>query len=95
MTPTTTTTRTTPTTATMSVMNTPAAKAKQMKPEAETQIILDGAIRLTTSMSPLRNPSISSAATATGERHRRRDPLDAPQCLLARSFDVFCRHDDE
>ena len=52
MTPTTTTTRTTPTTATMSVMNAPAAKAKQMKPETETQIILDGAIRLTTSMSP-------------------------------------------
>ena len=72
MTPTTTTTRTTPTTATMSVMNTPAAKAKQMKPETETQIILDGAIRLTTSMSPC-------------EILR----------YLARSFDVFCRHDDE
>ena len=49
---TTTTTRTTPTTATMSVMNTPAAKAKQMKPETETEIIIDGAIRLTTPMSP-------------------------------------------
>ena len=36
----------------MSVMNTPAAKAKQMKPRTETQIILDGAIRLTTSMCP-------------------------------------------
>ena len=53
-------------------MNTPAAKAKQMKPETETQIILDGAIRLTTSMSPC-------------EILR----------YLARSFDVFCRHDDE
>ena len=50
---------------TMKAMQTPAAKAKEMKPDTEAEIIIDGAIRLTT------------------------------QCLLARSFDVFCRHDDE
>ena len=33
-------------------MKIPAAKAKQMKPETETEIIIDGAIRLTTPMSP-------------------------------------------
>ena len=53
-------------------MKTPAAKAKEMKPDTETEIIIDGAIRLTTSMSPC-------------EILR----------YLARSFDVFCRHDDE
>ena len=33
-------------------MKIPAAKAKQMKPETETEIIIDGAIRLPTLMSP-------------------------------------------
>ena len=33
-------------------MKIPAAKAKQMKPETETEIIIDGALRLTTPMSP-------------------------------------------
>ena len=33
-------------------MKIPAAKAKQMKPETETEIIIDGAIRLTTPMYP-------------------------------------------
>ena len=36
----------------MSVMNTPAAKAKQMKPETETEIIINGDIRLSTPMGP-------------------------------------------
>ena len=33
-------------------MEIPAAKANQMKPETETEVIIDGAIRLTTPMSP-------------------------------------------
>ena len=33
-------------------MKTPAAKGKEMKPDTETEIIIDGAIRLTTPMSP-------------------------------------------
>ena len=33
-------------------MKTPAAKAKEMKPDTATEIIIDGAIRLTTPMSP-------------------------------------------
>ena len=33
-------------------MKTPAAKAKYMKPDTATEIIIDGAIRLTTPMSP-------------------------------------------
>ena len=33
-------------------MKTPAAKGKKMKPDTATEIIIDGAIRLTTPMSP-------------------------------------------
>ena len=33
-------------------MKTPAAKAQEMKPDTATEIIIDGAIRLTTPMSP-------------------------------------------
>ena len=33
-------------------MGIPAAKAKQMKPETETEIIIDGTMRLTIPMSP-------------------------------------------
>ena len=33
-------------------MKIPAAKAKQMKPETETEIIIDGTMRLTIPMSP-------------------------------------------
>ena len=41
-----------PETNTMKAMQTPAAKAKEMKPDRETVIIINGAIRLTTPMSP-------------------------------------------
>ena len=33
-------------------MKTPAAKAKEMKPDRKTEIIIDGAIRLTTTLTP-------------------------------------------
>ena len=33
-------------------MKTPAAEAQEMKPDTQTEIIIDGAIRLTTPMSP-------------------------------------------
>ena len=41
-----------PTTLPLAGMKTPAAKAKYMKPDTATEIIIDGAIRLTTPMSP-------------------------------------------
>ena len=40
-------------------MKIPAAKAKQMKPETETDIIIDGAIRLATPYVSLPDPSMS------------------------------------
>ena len=41
-----------PNTLPLAGMKTPAAKAKEMKPDRETEIIINGAIRLTTPMSP-------------------------------------------
>ena len=41
-----------PKTKSLAGMKTPAAKAKEMKPDRETEIIINGAIRLTTPMSP-------------------------------------------
>ena len=62
-----------PNTNTMKVMKTPAAKAKgmepkteakHMKPEIETDIIIDGAIRLTTPYVSSRDPSMSPLANS-------------------------------
>ena len=41
-----------PTTLPLARMKTPAAKAQEMKPDTATEVIIDGAIRVTTPMSP-------------------------------------------
>ena len=48
-------------------MKTPAANAKEMKPDRETVIIINGAIRLTTPMSPFEILRCLLPHTTTGE----------------------------
>ena len=64
-----------PKTKPLAAMKTPAANAKEMKPETETEIIIDGAIRLTTPMSPCEILRCLLPPTTTGEITEKRGVL--------------------